>query len=126
GVPWRPIVVKDEVVRLRAHEPPDKLWRRTKARDDVVVAAQQPRGFDHVAFLEHRIGERDRVPGVGLALDVLEDLAPFVVHPTSAWRGKPFRFEEAQQRMDSRRPWTGSAPHGVAHAHGIVEIAAER
>jgi hypothetical protein len=62
---------------------------------------------------------------VCLSLDVLEHLAPFVVHPARAWRGETLDLEESEELMHRGRPWAGPAADRVADTNRIVEIPAE-
>jgi hypothetical protein len=84
------------------------------------------RGSDHERLRENGVRKRHRISGMGLALDVSEHFAPFLVHADYARRVESFPLEEVQQRVDSGCPRASAAPYGVPDVDCVVEVSAER
>src|SRR5437868_9088936 len=125
-VPRRPIVVADDLVRVRTNEPPPRTGRRHELGDEVVIAAQMPRCADHVILAKHRVRKRHGVARVDLALDEAEDLASLRVGADHTRRVESFALEKSQERMHGWSPRTGAAVHSVADADGVIQVSAER
>ena len=125
GVPRRPIVVTDELIRGRRDHPPLQVRLGVKVRDDIVIAPQQLRCLSEMHVGEHVIRQRLERSVVRLAFDEAEHFAPSRVHADDAWRGKVRALEVAEQRVNGGRPGTGAAMHRVADADRVVEVASE-
>src|SRR6266508_1915336 len=55
-IPWRPVVVTDELVRLGSDETPSRIRWRDEAHDHVVITTEQGRGRLHALVQEDRVG----------------------------------------------------------------------
>ena len=115
----------DDLVGGRRDKAPPCVWRRTEAGDDVVIAAQELRGLDQARLFHHMVGDWDDCAGVGLAGHELQDLAALIVDADDAWCVETAVLKVSEQRVDTRRPWTGAAMDRVADPDGVIQIAAE-
>src|SRR5439155_5785713 len=121
-IPWRPVVVADDLVSRRRDESPSCLRRRVEALDEIVVATQQASAFGEVIVVGDPVRGRIGPARMHVAVDVLEYFAALAINPASVGRLESGALEESEQRMDRRSPWTGAPPDRVADARRVVQV----
>jgi hypothetical protein len=124
-IPWRPVVVTDDLASSRRDQSPSCSGRLLEALDEVVVATKEARSRGEVIVVHDPVRDGIRPARMRIAVDVVEHFAPPLVYAARAGRFESGPLKESEQRVDRRRPWAGTPPDRVADACRVAQVPAD-